>query len=132
MLDVKTKLEKALEALKKEKRKINPSAVEKRAGVANGSLKNHPVLREIVLIEKNKYRQSKSDTAQVVKNRRNAVEKKRYEELEARNNRLKLESSQFKAEMKTMADSIVQLTWELHRYKTATRKDSSNVRKIKK
>ncbi len=132
MLDVKTKIEKALEALKKEKRKINPSAVEKRAGVANGSLKNHPVLREIVLIEKNKYRQSKSDTAQVVKNRRNTVEKKRYEELEARNNRLKLENSQFQAEMKTMADSIAQLTWELHRYKTATHKDSSNVRTIKK
>lgn len=132
MLDVKTKIEKALEALKKEKRKINPSAVEKRAGVANGSLKNHPVLREIVLIEKNKYRQSKSDTAQVVKNRRNTVEKKRYEELEARNNRLKLENSQFQAEMKTMADSIAQLTWELHRHKTATHKDSSNVRTIKK
>ena len=132
MLDVKTKLEKALEALQKEKKKINPSPVEKRAGVANGSLKNHPVLREIVLIEKNKYRQSKSDTAQVVKNRRNTVEKKRYEELEARNNRLKLENSQFQAEMKTMADSIAQLTWELHRYKTATRKDSSNVRTIKK
>ena len=132
MLDVKTKIEKALEALKKEKKKINPSAVEKRAGVANGSLKNHPVLREIVLIEKNKYRQSKSNTAQVVKNRRNTVEKKRYEELEARNNRLKLENSQFQAEMKTMADSIAQLTWELHRYKTATRKDSSNVRTIKK
>ncbi|EOC1609079.1 hypothetical protein ACI49Z_000744 [Cronobacter turicensis] len=132
MLDVKTKLEKALEALKKEKKKINPSAVEKRAGVANGSLKNHPVLREIVLIEKNKYRQSKNDAAPVVKNRRNTVEKKRYEELEARNNRLKLENSQFQAEMKTMADSIAQLTWELHRYKTATRKDSSNVRTIKK
>ncbi|MGG4733547.1 hypothetical protein [Leclercia adecarboxylata] len=132
MLDVKTKIEKALEALKKEKKKINPSAVEKRAGVANGSLKNHPVLREIVLIEKNKYRQSKSNTAQVVKNRRNTVEKKRYEELEARNNRLKLENSQFQAEMKTMADSIAQLTWELHRYKTATHKDSSNVRTIKK
>lgn len=132
MLNVKTKLEKALEVLKKEKRKINPSAVEKRAGVANGSLKNHPVLREIVLIEKNKYRQSKSDTAQVVKNRRNTVEKKRYEELEARNNRLKLENSQFQAEMKTMADSIAQLTWELHRYRATTRKDSSNVRTIKK
>jgi len=132
MLDVKTKLEKALEALKKEKKKINPSAVEKRAGVANGSLKNHPVLREIVLIEKNKYRQSKSDTAPVVKNRRNTVEKERYDELEARNNRLKLENSQFQAEMKTMADSIAQLTWELHRYKTATYKDSSNVRTIKK
>ena len=132
MLDVKTKIEKALEALKKEKKKINPSAVEKRAGVANGSLKNHPVLREIVLIEKNKYRQSKNDAAPVVKNRRNTVEKKRYEELEARNNRLKLENSQFQAEMKTMADSIAQLTWELHRYKTATHKDSSNVRTIKK
>lgn len=132
MFDVKTKLEKALEALKKEKKKINPSAVEKRAGVANGSLKNHPVLREIVLIEKNKYRQSKSDTAPVEKNRRNTVEKERYDELEARNNRLKLENSQFQAEMKTMADSIAQLTWELHRYKTATHKDSSNVRTIKK
>lgn len=75
MLDVKTKLGKALEALKKEKRKINPSAVEKRAGVANGSLKNHPVLREIVLIEKNKYRQSKFSTAAVVKSRRNTVKK---------------------------------------------------------
>jgi len=85
-----------------------------------------------VLIEKNKYRQSKNDAAPVVKNRRNTVEKKRYEELEARNNRLKLENSQFQAEMKTMADSIAQLTWELHRYKTATRKDSSNVRTIKK
>lgn len=132
MLDVKTKLEKALEALKKEKKKINPSAVEKRAGVANGSLKNHPVLREIVLIEKNKYRQSKNDAAPVVKNRRNTVENKRHEELEARNNRLKLENIQFQAEMKTMADSIAQLTWEVHRYKTATRKDSSNVRTIKK
>lgn len=132
MLNVKTKLEKALEALKKEKKKINPSAVEKQAGVANGSLKNHPVLREIVLIEKNKYRQSKFSTASVVKSRRNTVEKKRYEELEARNNSLKLENSQFQAEMKTMADSIAQLTWELHRYKTATSKDSSNVRKIKK
>jgi len=67
-----------------------------------------------------------------VKSRRNTVEKKRYEELEARNNSLKLENSQFQAEMKTMADSIAQLTWELHRYKTATRKDSSNVRTIKK
>lgn len=84
MLDVKTKIAKALEALKKENKKINPSAVEKRAGVANGSLKNHPVLREIVLIEKNKYRQSKNDAALIVKNRRNTVEKKRYEELETK------------------------------------------------
>jgi prefoldin subunit 5 len=132
MFDVKTKLEKALEELKKEKKKINPSAVEKRAGVANGSLKNHPVLREIVLIEKNNFQQSKSNAEPVEKDRRNSVAKERYDELEARNNKLKSENSQLKDEIKTMADSIVQLTWELHRYKTATRKDPSNVHKIKK
>lgn len=131
MPNVKTKLENAFEALKKEKKKINPSAVEKRAGVANGSLKNHPVLREIVLIEKGKHQQSNSDAAPVVKDRRNTVEKERYDELEARNNKLKSENSQFQAEMKAMADSIAQLTWELHRYKTATRIESLNVHRIK-
>lgn len=130
MPDVKTKLENAFETLKKEKKKINPSAVEKRAGVANGSLKNHPVLREIVLIEKNKFQQSKSNAAPVEMVKRNSVGKERYDELEARNNKLKSENSQLKDEIKTMADSIAQLTRELHRYKTATRKDPTNVRKI--
>lgn len=132
MPSVKTKLENALEALKNEKKKINPSAVEKRAGVANGSLKNHPILREIVLLEKAKHQQSNSDATPIVKDRRNTVEKERYDELEARNHKLKSENSQFKTELKVMADSIVQLTWELHRYKTATRMDSPNVHTIKK
>ena len=43
MADVKTKLLNAFEALKKEGKKISPFAVEKRASVANGSCKNHPV-----------------------------------------------------------------------------------------
>ena len=132
MPSVKTKLENAIEALRKEKKKINPSAVEKRAGVANGSLKNHPVLREIVLLEKSKLQQLNSDAAPVVKERRNTVEKERYDELEARNDKLKYENSQLQAELKVMADSIAQLTWELHRYKTATRMDSPNVHTIKK
>lgn len=132
MSSVKTKLEHALEALKKENKKVNPSAVEKRAGVANGSLKNHPVLREIVLLEKGKHQRSNSDQAPVVKDRHNTVEKERYDELEARNRRLKSENSQFQAEIQIMADSIAQLTWELHRYKTAMRKDSLNVHLIKK
>lgn len=42
MADVKTKLLNAFEVLKKEGKKISPFAVEKRAGVANGSCKNHP------------------------------------------------------------------------------------------
>ncbi|MFQ2831171.1 hypothetical protein ACK3YH_10105 [Aeromonas caviae] len=132
MTSVKTKLENALDALRKEKKKINPSAVEKRAGVANGSLKNHPVLREIVLLEKSKLQQLNSDAAPVVKERRNTVEKERYDELEARNDKLKYENSQLQAELKVMADSIAQLTWELHRYKTATRIDSPNVHTLKK
>lgn len=131
MPSVKTKLENAFEALKKEKKKINPSAVEKRAGVANGSLKNHPVLREIVLLEKAKYQRSNPDATLVVKDSRNTFEKERYDELEAKNNKLKSENSQFQAEMKAMADSIAQLTWELHRYKTVTRKISLNMHDIK-
>ena len=131
MPSVKTKLENAFEVLKKEKKKINPSAVEKRAGVANGSLKNHPVLREIVLLEKAKYQQSNPDATLVVKDSRNTIEKERYDELEAKNNKLKSENSQFQAEMKAMADSIAQLTWELHRYKTVTRKISLNMHEIK-
>ncbi|ATM00806.1 hypothetical protein CK910_21805 [Aeromonas sp. CA23] len=131
MSSVKTKLENAFDTLKKEKKKINPSAVEKRAGVANGSLKNHPALREIVLLEKAKHQQPNSDTAPVEKGNRNTVLKERNDELEAKNNKLKSKNNQFQTEMKVMADSIAQLTWELHRYKTATRNDSSNVHKIK-
>ncbi|MCW7553876.1 hypothetical protein NX722_14835 [Endozoicomonas gorgoniicola] len=131
MPSVKTKLENALEALRKEKKKINPSAVEKRAGVANGSLKNHPVLREIVLAEKARQQQSNLAAAPVTKGQRRIVAKERFDALEARNSKLKAENGQFQAEMKAMADQIAQLTWELHRYKTATRKDSPNVHRIK-
>ncbi|MAZ87781.1 MAG: hypothetical protein AAGJ78_00070 [Pseudomonadota bacterium] len=132
MPSVKTKLENALEALKKEKKKINPSAVEKRAGVANGSLKNHPVLREIVLAEKARQQQPNHDAVPVAKGKRKTVAKERFDALEVRSCKLKAENSQYQAEIKAMADSIAQLTWELHRYKTATRKGSSNVQSIKR
>lgn len=132
MPSVKTKLENALEALKKEKKKINPSAVEKRAGVANGSLKNHPVLREIVLAEKARQQQPNPDAVPVTIGKRKTVAKERFDALEARNSKLKTENSQYLAEIQAMADSIAQLTWELHRYKTATRKGSSNVQSIKR
>ncbi|WP_028112426.1 hypothetical protein [Ferrimonas kyonanensis] len=131
MPSVKTELENALEALKKEKKKINPSAVEKRAGVANGSLKNHSVLREIVLAEKARQQQPNRDRAPDAKGKCKTVAKDRFDALEARNRKLNAENSQFKAEITAMADSIAQLTWELHRYKTATRKDSPNVHSIK-
>lgn len=131
MPSVKTKLENALEALKKENKKINPSAVEKRAGVANGSLKNHPVLKEIVLAERARQQQPNTDTSLVTKGQRKLVSKEKYDFQEARSSKLKAENSQYQAEMKVMADAIAQLTWELHRYKTATRKDSLNVHSLK-
>lgn len=131
MPSVRSKLENALEALKKEKKKINPSAVEKRAGVANGSLKNHPVLKEIVLAEKARQQQPNPDNVPVSKGQRKQVSKERYDVLEARSSKLKAENSQYQAEIKVMADAIAQLTWELHRYKTATRNDSTNVHRIK-
>lgn len=131
MPSVKTKLENALQALKQENKKINPSAVEKRAGVANGSLKNHPMLRELVLAEKARQQQSNPNVSSITKDQCKQVSKEKYETLEVRNSKLKAENSQFQAEMREMADSIAQLTWELHRYKTATRKDSPNVHKIK-
>ncbi len=131
MPSVKTKLEKALETLKKEKKKINPSAVEKKAGVANGSLKNHPVLREIILAEKARQRKPNRDAAPATGGKHKTVAKESFDDLETRNSKLKAEKSQFQAEMKAMADSIAQLIWELHRYKTATRKDSPNVHSIK-
>ena len=131
MPSVKTKLGNALEALKQENKKINPSAVEKRAGVANGSLKNHPVLRELVLAEKARQQQHNLVAAPVMKGQRKTISKERFDVLEARSGKLKAENSQFQAEMKAMADQIAQLTWELHRYKTATRKDSPNVHRLK-
>lgn len=130
MPSVRTKLENALEALKKENKKINPSAVEKRAGVANGSLKNHPVLREIVLAEKARQQQPRPDAAPASKGKRKTVAKEQFDALDARNRKLKAENSQFQAEIKAMADSIAQLTWELHRYKTALRKGSPNCGRI--
>lgn len=131
MPSVKTKLENALQALKQENKKINPSAVEKRARVANGSLKNHPMLKELVLAEKARQQHSNSDVPPVTKDQRKLVSKEKYDVLEAKNSKLKAENSQFQAEMREMADSIAQLIWELHRYKTATRKDSPNVHRIK-
>ncbi|ALO41813.1 hypothetical protein [Pseudoalteromonas phenolica] len=122
MADVKTKLLNAFDVLKKEGKKISPFAVEKRAGVANGSLKNHSAIREMVLTEKEQYhpnpkqkKKAKSDTGQT------QVDKKKHEDLKDRNKRLKEENDQFKREMKVMATSVAQLTWELHRHKTATK-----------
>lgn len=134
MATVATKLENALKALLKEGKKISPYAVERRAGVSNGSLKNHIVLLEKVLAEKEKYATDPTNVG-VVKAEANKakakVSKDKYQEILGKNEKLRAENEQLKGELKVMADKVAQMTWELHRYKTKTRKDSTNVHNLK-
>jgi predicted RNase H-like nuclease (RuvC/YqgF family) len=122
MADVRTKLLNAFEALKKEGKKISPFAVEQRSGVGNGSCKNHPAILDMVMAEKARYhpnpevaKQSNSGTG------KKQVDKKKLDEYKERNKRLSNENDQLKQELKVMATSVAQLTWELHCHKTATK-----------
>ena len=122
MADVRTKLLNAFEALKKEGKKISPFAVEKRAGVGNGSCKNHPAILDMVMAEKARYhpnpevaKQSKAGAG------KKQVNKKKLDAHNERNKRLSNENDQLKQELKVMATSVAQLTWKLPRHKTATK-----------
>lgn len=131
MANVKTKLLNAFEALKKEGQKVSPFAVEKRAGVANGSCKNHPTILEMVQAEKARYHPNPAVAKKGEPKKKKQVDKARYDDLEESNKRLRAENDQFRNELRVMATSVAQLTWELHRYKTSTRKQSTNVKNIK-
>ena len=131
MPNVKTKLMNAFEVLKNEGKKISPYAVEKRAGVANGSCKNHPVILDMILSEKALYHPNPEVAKKGVPKKKAQVDKKRYVDLEGSNKRLRAENLQFREEMKVMANSVAQLTWELHRYKTATKGNSDKYSSIR-
>jgi predicted RNase H-like nuclease (RuvC/YqgF family) len=131
MADVRAKLLNAFEALKKEGKKISPFAVEKKAGVGNGSCKNHPAILDMVMAEKARYHPNpelanKSESG----NSKKPKDKKKQDELKERNKRLKNENDQLKQELSVMATSVAQLTWELHCHKTATKR--SNVKAFTK
>jgi len=129
MADVRTKLLNAFEALKKEGKKISPFAVEKRAGVGNGSCKNHPAILDMVMTEKERYHPN-PELAKKPTAGKKQIDKKKQDELKERNKRLKNENDQLKQELSVMATSVAQLTWELHRHKTATKR--SNVMPLTK
>lgn len=131
MADVRTKLMNAFETLKKEGKKISPFAVEKRAGVANGSCKNHPAILDMILIEKANYHPNPEVAKKGVTKSKKQVDKAKYDDLEQVNARLGAENAQFRNELKEMATNVSQLTWELHRYKTATQGRGDNVTKLK-
>jgi predicted RNase H-like nuclease (RuvC/YqgF family) len=133
MTDVRAKLLKAFDNLKKEGKKISPFAVEKRAGVGNGSCKNHPAILEMVMAEKGRYHPNPEVAKKAnIAVRKKLSDKKKSDTLENSKKRLNAENKQLKQEMAVMATSVAQLTWELHRHKTATRKQLSNVRPFTK
>jgi len=131
MANVKTKIMNAFEALKKEGKKISPYAVEKRAGVANGSCKNHPALLGMILAEKAHFHPNPQVVNEGLSTKKKQVDKKKHDDLVESNKRVRAENEQFREEMKVMATSVAQLTWELHRYKTATKGNSDKFRSIK-
>jgi hypothetical protein len=131
MSNVKTKLMNAFETLKKEGKKISPYAVERRAGLANGSCKNHPALLDMIVAEKSGYHPNPQAVNKGLTTKKKQVDKKKHDGLVESNKRLRAENDQFRDEMKVMATSVAQLTWELHRYKTATKGNSDKFRSIK-
>ncbi|KAB0319698.1 hypothetical protein F6W79_05700 [Vibrio diabolicus] len=108
------KLRAALEELKKDGAKINPSAVEKKAGVSNGSLSYYTELHHEVLklkagkSEKKTSREIRTETLKSSKNK--ALKAKR----EAQTELLELKK-QVKVERMEHADTIANLTWALHK-----------------
>lgn len=131
MTAVGAKLEKAFKELVKEGKKISPFAVEKRAGVSNGSLKNHPVLLEMVLAKKEEYLTDPKNVGKVkakANKSKAQVSSDKYQEALKQNERLKAKNEQLESEQKVMADKVAQMTWELHRYKSKTSKNVHNLK----
>lgn len=122
MSRVKEKLLKALDELRGEGRKISPFAVEKRAGVANGSSKYHPDVLEVILAEKAKT--TLSSESKAPKNAlKSKQEKAQLTKAKEQIEKLKSDNAAQKIELEASTNAIAQLTWELHRYKTKTNQD---------
>lgn len=131
----KKKLRAALEELKQGGAKINPSAVEKKAGVSNGSLRYYTDLYEEVCElktskpEKKTAREIRTETLKNSKNK--ALKAKR--EVQAELSELK---KQIKVERMKHADTIANLTWALHKAQHRRAMDdigaANSVKKIEK
>jgi len=116
------KLREALHELKSNGAKINPSAVEKKAGVSNGSLKYYEKLHlEVVQLKRSNVSDRDSRLKSTVKSKNKAMKLKRDAETEL--NELK---SQIKLERQEYVDSIANLTWALHKSQQRNALDNMN------
>lgn len=130
----KIKLLKALEELITEGKKVSPFAVEKRAGASNGLARHYEDVMEKILQAK----ESSSKTTKTVTISPSAADslKRRLagaQEKAKKQEELKLkvqdENKRLKDAERSYADTIAQLTWELH--KQLSQEKPLNVRNMK-
>ncbi|EJG1206933.1 hypothetical protein [Vibrio parahaemolyticus] len=109
------KLRAAIDELKSIGAKINPSSVEKKAGVGNGALSYYGELHEEVLNLKSGSGKGKQSTRDA---RSEALKKSKNKAMKAKRE-AESELSELKAQIKTEreahADTIANLTWALHK-----------------
>lgn len=116
----KSKLIKALNELVSEGKKVSPFSVEKRAGVSNGLVRHHEDVMEMINQAKLEAAKqpvkgkSSSATLETLKSRL-----KKSQEMAKKQEQLKqdalTEVQRLNDAEKSYADTIAQLTWDLHR-----------------
>lgn len=109
------KLRAALAEMKSSGAKINPSAVEKKAGVANGSLKYYEELHEEVVELKNSGDGNElSDKDKRLKSLKKTKNKAMKSKRDAESELSELKAA-VKKERQEHVDTIANLTWALHK-----------------
>ncbi|HCG7314072.1 TPA: hypothetical protein NKR04_001278 [Vibrio parahaemolyticus] len=102
------KLRNAIDSLKASNEKINPSSVEKKAGVGNGALAYYTDLYDEVLVLKNGKKKTPSSTDRLKSSKKKAFKEKRQAKAE-----LTEIQNKHKAERQQFIDDIANLTMAL-------------------
>jgi len=116
----KAKLIKALDELVSEGKKVSPFAVEKRAGVSNGLVRHYEDVMEMInqakldAIKQPVKSKSSNATLETLKSRLKKAQEKAKKQEQLKQDALS-EVQRLKKAEKSYADTIAQLTWDLHR-----------------
>jgi|TARA_R110001583_G_scaffold195348_2_gene372094 hypothetical protein len=116
----KSKIMKALNELVSEGKKVSPFAVEKRAGVSNGLVRHYEDVMEMInqakldAIKQPVKSKSSNATLETLKSRLKKAQEKAKKQEQLKQDALS-EVQRLKKAEKSYADTIAQLTWDLHR-----------------
>ena len=111
---------KALNELVSEGKKVSPFAVEKRAGVSNGLVRHYEDVMEMInqakldAIKQPVKSKSSNATLETLKSRLKKAQEKAKKQEQLKQDSL-IEVQRLKKAEKSYADTIAQLTWDLHR-----------------